>query len=1004
MLFPAFHKQLNTLHIRAKDPASYFIPFSSVEDALKGSRDCSDRFISLCGTWKMRPFESFEDINEAFFARSTPTDGLADVPVPGMVQLYNNAQFDKPLYSNLMYPFPTDPPHVPDKNPAWAFVRDFELSENDNDFTHEIVFEGVASCFYLWVNGHFAGYSEVSHARSVFDISSFTVAGRNRVTVLVVKWCPGSYLEDQDFFRLSGIFREVYLLKRDRVHADDIEIKQYVSDDLGSADIAVSCKLNGCADISYGLISPDGTVIKSGTTDKSSFSLTVNKPLLWNDETPFVYILFVTIGDEVIPFQTALRRVEIKDKRLLINGKALKLRGINRHDSTENGYVVTLQQMKEDLLLLKRANVNHVRTSHYPNDPRFVDLCEALGFYLTNEADLETHGMGYNTVSDWDWTRWSYLSNSPDWKDAYVDRAKQLYERDKNHGCVIMWSLGNESGCGVNHRAMAQYIRSRDERNLVHYENAHLEFKAVPEGECFADISDVESRMYAGVGYIESYLKDETHTKPFYMCEYVCSMSTGDVYDFWKLVDEYENFCGGCIWEFTDHAVNFPAADETPRYFYGGDFGDFPNDGTCCIDGLVFPDRTPRPGYYDMKKVYETVRGSFKNGSLTVKNMRYFTPLSDIDIVWTVTSGGKEIASGRIEAPEIEPQREKEFFVFSEDSLALGENSFVTFSFRQNKDTLWANKEYETAFLQFELEQNTAAAEKQLPDTEVQLDRDDRFDVITAGDISYVFDKSYGCIKSIKIEGDELLAEPSAFSVWHAPTYNRGSVDEWYKNHFHKAAQKTYSAEVIKENGVVIADTEIALGGPANPPVVKMKVRYTFRSDGSVVIDATGTVRENVPYLPRLGIKLTMPEKYEYIKYFGLGETETYPDRYKAARYGEYETTVTDYFVHYIRPQENSSHYKTRFAQIGEENGNSLVFTPYGMKDFVFNASHYSAEQLTEVKHDFELQNEHKTIVNLDWRFNAISENAELNNSENKRLLDDKDFSFGFVITPQQAE
>lgn len=1008
MLFPSFHKQLQTLHIGTKKPASYFIPYASVGDALTGNRENSDRFTSLCGDWKICPFASFEDIDRMFFSCGFPTDGLDTVTVPGNVQVYDNCKYDKPLYSNLMYPFSTDPPHVPDRNPAWAFLKDFELSESDAAETHELVFEGVASCFYLWINGHFVGYSEVSHARSVFDITRFARTGKNRVAVLVVKWCPGSYLEDQDFFRLSGIFREVYLLKRDKIHADDIEIKQYVSEDLGSAEIKIKCCINGVSDISYGFVSPDGTVIKSGTESAHEFSLTVTSPQLWNDETPYVYTLFVTVGDEVIPFQVALRRIEIKDKKLLINGKALKLRGINRHDSTEQGYVVSLDRMKEDLLLLKRANVNHIRTSHYPNDPRFVDLCEALGFYLTDEADLETHGMGYNTVSDWDWTRWSYLSNSPDWKNAYVDRAALLYERDKNHGCVIMWSLGNESGCGVNHRAMAEYIRARDERNLVHYENAHLEFKAVPEGENFADISDVESRMYAGVGYIADYLKEESHTKPFYMCEYVCSMSTGDVYDFWKLVDENENFCGGCIWELTDHALNFPASDGSPRYYYGGDFGDFPNDGICCIDGLVFPDRTPRPGYYDMKKVYEQVRGKYENGTVTVKNIRYFTPLKDLDIVWNIKSDGKEILSGSISAPDIAPQSEKSYKLFDSNAIFLGKNSFLTLSFVQNGDTPWADKGYETAFLQFELTDGTAentdetAVHKAEKGEPVSLKDDDRFALIYAGNTEYVFDKSYGCIKSLKINGTEMFAEPSAFAIWHAPTYNRGSVDEWYKNHFHRISQKTYSAKISRVDGLVIADTEIALGGPANPPVVKASVKYTFAPDGSVTVEASGTVRENVPVLPRLGLKLTLNEENENIEYFGLGETETYPDRYKAARFDEYKTTVTDNFVHYIRPQENSSHYKTRRAKVGNPYGEALAFIPFGMKDFSFNASHFSAEQLTEVKHDFELKNEHKTIVNLDWRFNAISENSELNNSENKRLLNDKTFNFGFVISPDK--
>ena len=998
MKLPCCHKSLETLHEGTLAPRAYFIPFDSVEQALTGDRKQSTYYTDLCGEWKFKFYESFEDIDEEFFAADFESDKLHTVKVPGNWQLYGIEGTDTPLYSNLMYPFPTDPPHVPDENPCAAYIRDFHLSEEDAARDSIITFEGVASCFYLWVNGEYAGYSQVSHATSEFDITDKVRAGENRIAVLVVKWCDGSYLEDQDFFRLSGIFREVYILSRSKTRLEDVQILQSFNADYSKCELTLKCKVKGESEILYGVATPAGEIAAQGESKSAEFKINIENPLMWNDETPFIYTLFITVDDEIIPFQLALREVKIENKCLLINGKSVKLRGINRHDSSaENGYAVTLDEMKRDLLILKGANVNAIRTSHYPNDPRFVDLAEALGFYLIDEADIETHGMGYNTEADWDWMRWSMLSTVDEWKEAYVDRAARLYERDKNHGCVIMWSLGNESGCGKNHREMRRYIKSRDEHALVHYENAHLQFTAVPEGECFADISDVESRMYPGYNYTKEYLANPEYTKPFYMCEYVCSMSTGDVHDFWKLVDENENFCGGCIWEFCDHAVNIPDENGKPRYYYGGDWGEFPNNSICCIDGLVFPDRTPRPGYYDMKKVYEPFRGEYKNGVLKIKSVRYFTSLNDLTLEWKITCGGETVKTGKIESLDIAPQSEKEYAFFNESELNLYGDSFLTCSVKQIKDTLWENAGYEVGFMQFELA--AKPAEKPAKQTATVGCADgERFVKLTCLGNEYTFDKAYGRLCSIKRGGSEMLERPAKFRIWHAPTYNCGSVDKWYANHLHRVKQKTYSAEVNKNaDGSVTVKTVIALGGAANPPAIKANADYTFLTDGSFTLHFYGKVRENMPVLPALGIELSLNEKCENIEYFGLGKIESYPDRCKSTRFGEYKLTVTDNFVHYVRPQENGEHYKTRRVKIGENGGAAIEVTGFGgTPDFSFNASHYSAEQLTEKAHDFELENERRTVFNIDGRFNAISENGELDNDENNRLFDEKEFDFGF--------
>lgn len=1000
MEFKICHKSLDTLHSGTQEPRAYFIPYASIDGALTFQRKNSAHFIDLCGEWKFKFYPSFADVDTRAVAAADFSE-FDNITVPRCWQMYTDRNYDKPLYSNLQYPFHTDPPHVPDENPCGAYYTTFNISAEMLDKKLLLNFEGVSSCFYLWVNNMFLGYSQVSHCTSEFDITDACLEGGNTICVLVVKWCDGTYLEDQDFFRLSGIFRDAYVLLRNKKGIKDLTIETEITDNPKSARINVAyTRYEKGESVKYQLCAPNGKVVEQGEAD-SSFSINVNSPLLWNDETPNLYTLFLMAGDEVIPERIGIRQIKISDGMFLVNNKPIKLKGVNRHDShPENGYTVTVDDMMNDLILMKRANVNTIRTSHYPNSPLFMELCDIYGFYVINEADLETHGMGFEVEGEWDWQRWSLLSRLPEWKESYVDRAKLLYERDKNRASVIMWSLGNESGVGENHRAMAKYIRSKNKNAVIHYENSHLKFKAIEEGADYSDISDVESRMYPTVDYIESYLNDKSHNKPFFMCEYVESVTTGDVYEYWRYVEQYDTFCGGCIWEFCDHAVNVPDENGELRYFYGGDFGDKPNDGICCLDGMVYPDRRPRPGYYDMKKVYEPFKGSFDGrGTVTIKNVRYFTPLSDLAAVWTLSSGNEKIASGKINSLQIEPQTEKEYKLFKLKDFKdkLNENCFLTLSIVQNKDTPWAENGYEVGFLQFEIP--TEKKKKVARTGRVVFAEDERLIKAKANETKFVFDKTYGRISEYSIGKISLLSEESSFDIWRAPNYNTGSKDRWFLERFDRITQKTYAAKLIEHNSErIVIECDFCLGAHSCPPVIRAEARYTFHGDGSIDVEVLGSVRGNAPLLPRLGLKLVMPEGFEYIEYFGLGKTETYPDRYKAARFGEYKLTVTENFEHYIRPQENSSHYKTRWVKIKNTEGVGLYAEGFGIDDFSFNASHFTANYLVETAYDFALVPKKETYLNLDWRVNAISEDELLANQSNKRLLDDKNFQFGFTL------
>lgn len=996
MKTPSYHKSLETLHINCLEPRSYFIPFACEQSAASHRREESEYFISLCGEWDFRFFKSFEDV---LCEPAEYTDGFDKISVPRSWQTYTDRGYDVPLYSNLEYPFPTDPPFVPDENPCGLYVKRFTLDEKSAGRELFLNFEGVDSCFYVWLNGNFVGFSEVSHCTSEFNVTEFASKGENTLTVLVVKWCPGTFLEDQDCFRFSGIFREVYLLARGRERIDDVFVKSYVANDFNSAKLLIDLKLSTSCSVRYKLVAPCGETVAEGEGG-SEISIDVPSPVLWNDEEPRLYELWLTVGDEVILLDTAIRRFEIVNGVCLLNGKAVKARGINRHDSHPVlGHAVTMDDMLEDIMLIKRANCNMIRTSHYPNDPRFLYLCDKYGIMLTDEADIETHGMGYDWEGEWDWTRWSHLSSAPEWREAYVDRAKRLFERDKNHGSVVLWSLGNESGAGVNHRAMAEYIRSRDDRALIHYENSHLEFKAVPEGENFADISDVESRMYAGTEYIENYLNNKEYTKPFYMCEYVCSMSTGDVYPFWELVEKYDNNFGGCIWEWCDHAVCVPDENGKARYYYGGDFGDFPNSRICCVDGLVYPDRTPRPGYFDMKSVYQQYSAVYNgDGSVTVTSRRRFTDLSDIAISWNVSDCGKTVLEGTTAALSTPALGSTTLKLFDADEITSLSSCLLTLSFVSVVDTPWAEKGFETGFEQFNIKD--VKPSERTNEGSVTLEDGDRFAVITAGKVQYIFDKPYGRINSIKCGGEELLSSPVEPQIWRSTCYNRGSSDKWRLKNFRYARQKTYSCSAQTDGNTVKVSTKISIGGPSCPPVIFADVDYSFTPDGAVTLSFDGEVIEKCPVLPKMGYRLFMPKNCECVSYFGYGPKEAYVDRHNSQRLGLFETTATENFEHYICPQENGAHYGTRFAEVSG-NKAGLRFEPFGMEHFSFNAQHFTAEMIEDTAHDFELAPLEDTVVSLDWRMTGISEAQYHNDPEKElRLLDEKKLCFGFVIKP----
>ncbi|MBQ3151662.1 MAG: hypothetical protein IJB86_10510 [Clostridia bacterium] len=959
MILHPYHKELESLHIGTEEPRSYFIPYSSVQSALTHDRENSDRFINLCGIWDARFYDSFEDLTDEF-----PFESLdRQLKVPQTWQNTLQDGLDKPMYSNLRYPFPLDPPYVPLDNPCMHYRREVELDASYLSDRVYMNFEGVSSCFYLIINGAFVGYSQVSHCTSEFDVTAYLKEGKNIIDALVVKWCDGTYLEDQDFFRLSGIFREVYLLKRDNAHIRDIYVRQNVSAELDKVNITIEC--DGDAEFEYKLLDADNKEVLSGSGKGTAEDVLIN-PVLWNCEVPTLYTLLVCAGEEIIPLQIGFKRMEILDSVVYINGAKVKLYGVNRHDSHPvNGYAVTMEDMMQDLRIMKQCSCNCIRTSHYPNDPRFMELCDKYGLMVVDEADLETHGMGFDDTPSWDWMRWSYTSSEPEWKESYVDRAKRLFERDKNHVCVVMWSLGNESGCGVNHRAMREYIKSRDTGAIVHYENAHLEFKAVPEGENFADISDVESRMYASLEYAEDYVKNNPK-KPFYYCEYVCSLTTGDIHAHIDLIDKYDELFGACVWEFCDHAVEITKPDGTKGYRYGGDFGEFPNDSTCCIDGMVFPDRTPRPGMYDMKQAYCPISARLvENGKVAVLNRRFYTDASDTYMTWKVECEGKVLLEGILDSYSIEPRSEKEFTLYDAFELPEGE-CFLTMFVKNAVENECVDKDFEFGFCQMLLKEGKKTLRENCGKAPEVNDKG-RFIDIRTDNITYIFDAVYGRVHDIVIAGESVLAEPSGIEIWKAHPWNQNDDRDYRRDiGMHCATQNVFNVRKTLGDDSYTVECDFSLGGPSVPVYFRGIIAFTFFGNGEMTVGIKGEKRDKMPKFARFGYRFVMKPEFEKMSFYGYGPHESYAERFRACYIGRFDKDVSDNFVPYIRPIENSAHYGTRVGVVANGDGIGLEFTPESGPSFSFNATHYPPLLLEKTLHNDELVPEKDTYIYLD--------------------------------------
>ncbi|MDU4696160.1 MAG: glycoside hydrolase family 2 TIM barrel-domain containing protein [Paenibacillus sp.] len=998
-------ENLSCLHIGRLPARASFIPYANAETARTGKRGRSPHYQTLNGMWKFRYHERVREVDGRFFEADTDAGAWDDLIVPSCWQTNG---YDQLHYTNVNYPIPYDPPYVPDDNPAGAYVRDFNLPEAWTKKKTHIVFEGVNACFYLWVNGRFVGYSQGSRIPAEFDLSPFVAAGRNRIAVLVLKWCDGTYLEDQDVWRFSGIYRDVYLLSRDTAHIRDVFNQPLLSGDLTEGKLRSEIETTGNLTVQAEIWDPSGKLVgrqEAQIDGKGTIELDVPQPQLWNAEQPRLYELFLTAGQEVLRFRMGFKKVEIVDGIFRINGRAVKLKGVNRHDShPELGQTIPVNHMIADLKLMKRHNVNTIRTSHYPNDPKFLDLCDEYGFYVIDEADLECHGV--TRTGELEEGVFHKLSKAPEWREAFVERAVRMVERDKNHASVIIWSMGNESGYGPNHMAMAEWTKARDASRPVHYEGADPRYYSDPNTSCL----DMDSRMYASVKEIERYALDENSTKPLFLCEYSHAMGNGpgDLQDYWNVIYRYPKLMGGCVWEWCDHGI----AAETPdgqRYFaYGGDFGEQPNDGNFCIDGLVFPDRRPHTGLLELKQVIAPVHIDAEDagqGRFRVLNRYDFSNLSHLAVSWKLEREGEVLQQGRSGLLTAEPGKTQELNLPYDLPQEVPGPFVLTCSVRQQQDTAWAEEGYEIAFYQFELPGAQGVLRQELPVIReyaafMKAEEQEGRLTVTGFDFEHVFDLKLGMPLQITKQGVPLLSRPARFNLWRAPMDNDMHIrKEWEAAGLHHTAMKVYASRwEPKPDASVEIRVDFSLASYTFEPFVRGSAVWTVEGTGEVKLAVHADVRENLPFLPRFGLELTMPKGTEEIEYYGFGPHESYIDKRASVRKGKYLLSVDDMFENYVMPQETGSRYGTDWAIASNVQGMGLRFT--AGEPFSFQALHYTAEDLTAAQHTYELQRRPETIVTLDYRMSGAGSGSCGPQLAEPYQFAEKSFDFAVTIQP----
>ena len=1008
MIVPRYYENLNVLHENTMPARAYYIPASKRMDNLVEHREESDRMQLLNGTWKFQYFTSIYNIKDSFFEKNYDTENFDEIQVPSVWQM---AGYDMHQYTNIRYPFPFDPPYVPQDIPCGAYVHNFEYSRDEKASKAFLNFEGVDSCFYVWINGSYIGYSQVSHMTSEFDVTDVLQDGTNTVAVLVMKWCDGSYLEDQDKFRMSGIFRDVYILKRPKQAISDYHIKTRIEDML--AKVEIEMKFYSPLNVKISIEDRNGAVVALGSiAEEGTAVLEIASPELWNTENPYLYKLILETENEVIVDHIALRKVEIKDQVIYLNGQKIKFRGVNRHDSDPvTGFTISLEQITTDLTLMKQHNFNAIRSSHYPNAPFFYEMCDKYGFMVIDEADIEAHGpfmiyrkedTDYNRFKRWN----EKIADDPVWEEAIVDRVKLMVERDKNRFCIVMWSMGNESAYGCNFEKALEWTKNFDPDRITQYESAR--YRNYDETYDYSNL-DVYSRMYPALSEIQKYL-DKDGSKPFLLVEYCHSMGNGpgDFEDYFQMIQDNDKMCGGFVWEWCDHAIAHGTAENGKTiYAYGGDHGEEIHDGNFCMDGLVYPDRTVHTGLLEYKNVYRPVRVvsyDKESGELVLHNYMDFDDLKDyVKISYELTQDGLVISKGILSEFSVASHGEGKTNL----KISVPENGkcYLKLIYYLKKEMPLLEENHILGFDEIEVSQKDAKCqlaekwlEKTATDSELQVNEDDTQIHIKGREFAYTIDRRTALFTEMKFAGREYLNHPMELNIWRAPTDNDMYIkSEWKKAHYDKAYTRAYTTEVVQgKHGVKIA-SHASVVAETVQKILDVTITWKIEAAGKIDADIAVTKDDEFPDLPRFGVRMFLDKKLSAVRYFGMGPQESYCDKHQAASHGLYRADVGDLHEDYIRPQENGSHYDCEYVELNNSRYGIVVSAENA---FSFNASYYTQEELEEKTHNYELIESDSVVFCVDYALNGIGSNSCGPVVLEQYRFDDVLFRFQFTLVP----
>lgn len=1008
MIVPRYYENLSVLHENTMPARAYYIPASKRMDNLVEHREESDRMQLLNGAWKFQYFNSIYDIQDSFFEKNYDTENFDEIQVPSVWQM---AGYDTHQYTNIRYPFPFDPPYVPQDIPCGAYVHNFEYSRDEKASKAFLNFEGVDSCFYVWINGSYIGYSQVSHMTSEFDVTDILQDGTNTVAVLVMKWCDGSYLEDQDKFRMSGIFRDVYILKRPKQAISDYHIKTRIEDML--AKVEIEMKFYSPLNVNISIEDRNGAVVALGSiAEEGTAVLEIASPELWNTENPYLYKLILETENEVIVDHIALRKIEIKDQVIYLNGQKIKFRGVNRHDSDPvTGFTISLEQITTDLTLMKQHNFNAIRSSHYPNAPFFYEMCDKYGFMVIDEADIEAHGpfmiyrkedTDYNRFKRWN----EKIADDPVWEEAIVDRVKLMVERDKNRFCIVMWSMGNESAYGCNFEKALEWTKNFDPDRITQYESAR--YRNYDETYDYSNL-DVYSRMYPALSEIQEYL-DKDGSKPFLLVEYCHSMGNGpgDFEDYFQMIQDNDKMCGGFVWEWCDHAIAHGTAENGKTiYAYGGDHGEEIHDGNFCMDGLVYPDRTVHTGLLEYKNVYRPARVISYNkesGELVLHNYMDFDDLKDyVKISYELTQDGLVISKGILPKFSVAPHGEGKTNL----KINVPENGkcYLKLIYHLKKELPLLDEDHILGFDEIEVSKEDTKcklAEKWMPETvvdsELQVNENDTQIHIKGREFAYTIDKRTALFTEMKFAGREYLNHPMELNIWRAPTDNDMYIkSEWKKAHYDKAYTRAYTTEVVQGKHGVKITSHASVVAETVQKILDVTITWKIEAAGKIDADIAVTKDDEFPDLPRFGVRMFLDKKLSAVRYFGMGPQESYCDKHQAASHGLYRADVGDLHEDYIRPQENGSHYDCEYVEL---NNSRYGIVASAEKAFSFNASYYTQEELEKKTHNYELIESDSVVFCVDYALNGIGSNSCGPVVLEQYRFDDVLFRFQFTLIP----